>query len=198
VAPRRLMRPCWRGYRSTRKGAVWLRLPRGRQRGSGAGCPDGDRRGLTGGDCERGLRGRRSRHWTRPCLGTGRALASCSALLRFVLFDSRVGFVACFRNPCASSTLSAAVDGAVEIAQTENCWKPRALVSRLSHRLSEQQPADRCPIAPNGATPWPPARRSAESGDQSAEAGHNAQRRPVHLLGLIREPRASWIFGRRR
>jgi hypothetical protein len=31
-------------------------------------------------------------------------------LLRLVLLDGEVGFVACLRNPCASSTLSAAVD----------------------------------------------------------------------------------------
>ena len=34
-----------------------------------------------------------------------------------VLLDSEVGFVACFRNRCASGTLTAAVDGAVGIAQ---------------------------------------------------------------------------------
>ena len=53
------------------------------------GCPDSDRRGLIGGDCERGLRGRRSRRRRRPCLGVGRASASCSALLRFVLSGSQ-------------------------------------------------------------------------------------------------------------
>jgi hypothetical protein len=41
------------------------------------------------------------------------------SVLVLVLLDSEVGFVACFRNPCASSTLSAAVDGAVEIAQKQ-------------------------------------------------------------------------------
>jgi hypothetical protein len=50
-----------------------------------------------------------------PREGSGRA----SPLL-FVLLDSDVGFVACFRKPCASSALSAAVDGAVEIAQQQD------------------------------------------------------------------------------
>jgi hypothetical protein len=78
--------------------------PLRRQRGSGAGCPDSDRRGLIGDGCERGMRGRRSRRWTRPCLGTGRASASCSALLRFVLLDTEVGVATGFRNPWTSST----------------------------------------------------------------------------------------------
>ena len=57
-------------------------------KGNCGGCPDSDRRGLIGGDCERGMGGRRGRPWTRPCLGTGRAPASCSALLRVVHLGS--------------------------------------------------------------------------------------------------------------
>lgn len=43
-----------------------------------------------------------------------------SALMQLVLHDSELGVDLCLRNPCASSTLSAAFDGAVEIAQKRN------------------------------------------------------------------------------
>jgi hypothetical protein len=85
----RLKRRRRRGYWSTRRAAVSVRPPPGRLRRSGAGCPDSDRRGLIGGDCECGLRGRRGRRLTRPCLGTDRASASRSTLLRFVEGDTR-------------------------------------------------------------------------------------------------------------
>ena len=38
---------------------------RGHLRRSGAGCPESDRRGRIGGGCERGMRGRPGRRWTR-------------------------------------------------------------------------------------------------------------------------------------
>jgi hypothetical protein len=46
----------------------------------------------------------------------GAAATSLVRLSQLVLLDSEVGFVPCFRNPCATGTLSAAADGAVEIA----------------------------------------------------------------------------------
>jgi hypothetical protein len=63
------------GRRPTQAEAA-LKRPVRRQRGSGDGCLDSDRRGLVGGDCERGMRERRSRRGIRPCLGGGRASAS--------------------------------------------------------------------------------------------------------------------------
>lgn len=65
-----------------------------------------------------------------PGAGSGLALASAAPggfsglafatrAVVLVLLDSEVGFVQCFRNPCASSIQSAAVDGPVEIAQDQ-------------------------------------------------------------------------------
>ena len=82
---RRAARPCFcltagipggnlGGFWIRRRAAVTARVPPRRQWRSGAGCPDSDRRGLIGGDCEHGMRGHRSRRWTRPCLGTGRGI----------------------------------------------------------------------------------------------------------------------------
>jgi hypothetical protein len=70
-----------------RRSSKQERRPRGRL-GDRGGVPptvlNSDRRRLVGGDCERGMRSRRGRRWTRPCIGTDRASATCSALLRLV------------------------------------------------------------------------------------------------------------------
>ena len=102
--------------------------------------------GLIGGDCERGMRGRRSRRWTRPCLGTGRASASCSALLRFVrgerLVEAGVGYCIPWRR----SGLGGNCARSAACAQTQQpgrggCNSIRAVATR--RRLTRPRRAGR-------------------------------------------------------